>query len=992
MAVPSVRTVGTAVFGTAGTLTPTVPTAQAGDLLICFIGSDANASVSPTHSMPSGWTLIGSVVSSGTVRSRTSAYWKRTNTGTESNPTVTVTPTGATACHHSAVIISYQNATLDGSSPVEAASTNSANSTNAVALTLTTTAANELGVAAAMHADNIATGATTATQAYTQRIATDNATGIDGFLYVGDRAASNGAGNGTTVTFTTGGTGVDVSGLVFAIKERVTWVPGSGHSYEQQPDFRPPVAPRCVALALAACAFVYAPPPAVPAPPLSWMPEFPDIHPAQMAPRRPVNEGGRFVEPVRPVYDNLKAVRFGATSGSDGLYQGSLAFTGNLYTVMTFFRPRVTGVGSGRQQCLTSVEANTGGAYNLVPEQTFNADTWESHDGVQGGFLFTDALTAGTWWVVAEVNNTGTPDTRLYWGKVGNGGALNSTSGNDHGSITATRFIVATDDAGATPNNPQNEWLDGDIAGIKIWAAELTDAELAAEKEQLRPVRTTNLAHFYDFQSIPGGGAVNTGGGFQDKSGNNADLVTLKGLFGFPATDGSWSVRSDGPDIPLGRFFAANEFPRSFFPDFIPQRQRSVALLGDEFVAPVAPVSAAAPFDPSTSLVDAEFPAFVRGPAPRLEGCKVDPLVPIAATYNAALFPAVEFPDFAGRTAPRPVALLGTGRGCGFCVAPDRQPEPPLEWLPRFPDFAPGPKRPNVGAAFFMPEQLPAREPRMAWLPTFPDFARAPQPLNVGPSFVAPVRQPVPTPFGVFFPDFPGRTSQPINVGPSFAAPARQPLPTPGWGADLPDLPIARQRAAQPVQLAFVPVVAAAPAVVPLSWAPVLVDQPGRSAPLPNRGPSLAFVVVVATPAPVTLGWLPSYPDQHTRVARQQQPSSVAFGGLYQPRLDWLPLAPDARSPDAPRQQPVGAAFVAVVAAAPPAFDPSTSLVWSPDFPDLHVRPVIPVNVGPILSIPGRADALQVHFVVVNPRNLVRVDPADANVVIASPNDAVIGG
>ncbi len=217
MAVPSVRATGTAVFGTAGTLAPTVPTQAADDVLLCCIGSSANASVTPTHSMTGGWALLQSgVITTGVIRARASVYWKRT-AGAEGTPTVTVTPTGSTACHHSAVIISVQ-AVNTGATPYEGASANQAAGASALALTLTTTAANELGFLVTHHADNIATGVSDG-NAYADLVATDNATGIDGFLSVMSKAVGNGAGQGATVTFASGGTAVGIAGVAFALLE-----------------------------------------------------------------------------------------------------------------------------------------------------------------------------------------------------------------------------------------------------------------------------------------------------------------------------------------------------------------------------------------------------------------------------------------------------------------------------------------------------------------------------------------------------------------------------------------------------------------------------------------------------------------------------------------------------------------------------------------------------------------------------------------------------
>lgn len=218
----TIRTVGTPAFGVTGTITPTVPTYQPGDILLLILGSSANASTTPTHSPPAGWTslLRSEANSTGTTRARCSIYWKRA-VASEGNPGVTVTPTGNTACHHSAVILAIQDAD-QSSSPFD--SNNGGGQTagaSSQAVNITTQYHDELCILAVHHADNIATGATN-NGGYTEDIATDNSTGIDGFLYVAHEAVASAGANNCTVTFTSGGTGVGIAGVSIAIKSAGT--------------------------------------------------------------------------------------------------------------------------------------------------------------------------------------------------------------------------------------------------------------------------------------------------------------------------------------------------------------------------------------------------------------------------------------------------------------------------------------------------------------------------------------------------------------------------------------------------------------------------------------------------------------------------------------------------------------------------------------------------------------------------------------------------
>jgi hypothetical protein len=277
----------------------------------------------------------------------------------------------------------------------------------------------------------------------------------------------------------------------------------------------------------------------------------------------------------------LKAIRF--ATDHDGVYTTSIgSHAPNAQTWLVFIRYRVTRIALGRQMCAMSMEANNGTAdYFLCPESTNNSDSVESHDGVQGGFLITTApVGAGQWWCIAETNNNATPATILYSQRVGYPGAMTQTSGNNHASFTdMTRLIVGTDDAQPVTNSPQNEWLDGDIAGIKIWDHALTAAELEKEKGQLWPVKTTGLKFFYDFQDLVTG--------LQDQSGNGlGTLGDIQGVFGFPSGTPGRTLVNDGPDIPYhpvtasgGANTVANVGLGLFDPDLVPKA------IGDEGMA-----------------------------------------------------------------------------------------------------------------------------------------------------------------------------------------------------------------------------------------------------------------------------------------------------------------------------------------------------------------------------------------------------------------------
>jgi hypothetical protein len=228
----------------------------------------------------------------------------------------------------------------------------------------------------------------------------------------------------------------------------------------------------------------------------------------------------------------VMAIRFGASGGNDGIYTTAIA-NPDLRTVAGWFRLRINVPQTPRasngtsQECIWSFEDNPPSTAYQLMVNTYQQNQWESHDRSQGGFLFAPVDLG--WWFIAETNRAAVPATTLYWKKEG-ATTLNVTTGNKHPSFTfATRFLIGTDDA-----TGQVEWFDGDIAGVKVWNAELTAAELAIEANHLNPVRMANLHAYYPFQSVATM--------FNDASGNGRNLSPIY-------SGGSWSLQT-GPVVP----------------------------------------------------------------------------------------------------------------------------------------------------------------------------------------------------------------------------------------------------------------------------------------------------------------------------------------------------------------------------------------------------------------------------------------------------------
>lgn len=220
---------GAASFGTAATLAPEQLVGSDGDLIIAWAASSANASVTPTHAINGGsaWTLIGSaVITTGVTRSRITAWFARQGDG-HSAPTITFTPTGATACHHMACTQRITGV-LGTNPPYEGMNTYSSAATPNATVTRGATAAGRLSIIAAHHADNVATGVTeNHADAYVTDYATDNATGINGFTYIGSFATID-DNESVGINFTSGGTGVGISAIAFALLPAVVTLDLSG--------------------------------------------------------------------------------------------------------------------------------------------------------------------------------------------------------------------------------------------------------------------------------------------------------------------------------------------------------------------------------------------------------------------------------------------------------------------------------------------------------------------------------------------------------------------------------------------------------------------------------------------------------------------------------------------------------------------------------------------------------------------------------------------
>lgn len=126
------------------------------------------------------------------------------------------------------------------------------------------------------------------------------------------------------------------------------------------------------------------------------------------------------------------------------------------------------------------------------------------------------SMTVGSWYRMAMVRN----GTAVTYYLATAAGAVSSVSGTLTGALTATRFRV-----GQSPTS--GEWLNGNVANVKVYNAVLTQAEIVTEWGNWQAQRTTNLLRHHKFQA-----AAET----VDYSGNGWSL-TSNGTPTFEATN-----------------------------------------------------------------------------------------------------------------------------------------------------------------------------------------------------------------------------------------------------------------------------------------------------------------------------------------------------------------------------------------------------------------------------------------------------------------------
>lgn len=139
--------------------------------------------------------------------------------------------------------------------------------------------------------------------------------------------------------------------------------------------------------------------------------------------------------------------------------------------------------------------------------------------------LTVGSLTPGVWYFIA-VRKDASGNVKSYLGTEA-GGSLTTATG------TVTNIATYSGD-GYVGGNAYGDWADSRIWGLRLWDADLSDAEVDAEFIASTAARTANLRAQWKLESATTPGT--------DSSGNGRDLTN---------TGGSWALEV-GPTLPSG--------------------------------------------------------------------------------------------------------------------------------------------------------------------------------------------------------------------------------------------------------------------------------------------------------------------------------------------------------------------------------------------------------------------------------------------------------
>jgi hypothetical protein len=128
----------------------------------------------------------------------------------------------------------------------------------------------------------------------------------------------------------------------------------------------------------------------------------------------------------------------------------------------------------------------TSGTGSFVGVEWSSSNTFDVIAGTIVSFGVTPTSATGWFFVAVTANGSGANAVHGYWAKPGDT-SFNTATANGS-SFTPAFLTFGNDDV--------SEWMDGRIAAIKVWDAELTQTELWTEMWSQTPFRRTNLHLF----------------------------------------------------------------------------------------------------------------------------------------------------------------------------------------------------------------------------------------------------------------------------------------------------------------------------------------------------------------------------------------------------------------------------------------------------------------------------------------------------------------
>lgn len=205
-------------------------------------------------------------------------------------------------------------------------------------------------------------------------------------------------------------------------------------------------------------------------------------------------------------------------------YSGAL-FTGNISTVLCWGR---IAVDRNDYSNFISLHGVTTPSRTVSLTLEGDGTTLRAFDNDLQGPT-SSSLTVGVWYAMAAAVNGA--NCTLYWGTT-----ASSLSTNTDGTFAAVGDATNLLYIG---RNQGGFWLNGSVANVKIYNAELNSSEVAAELGQYAAVRTANLVARYPFTTVD----------LTDASGNGHTLTA--GATSVTADDGPPELDPSGDSLRL---------------------------------------------------------------------------------------------------------------------------------------------------------------------------------------------------------------------------------------------------------------------------------------------------------------------------------------------------------------------------------------------------------------------------------------------------------